>query len=146
MVHSVTTPQTHSLPFVPQIVSLRIKNYRVLHDLELRDILPLIVFLGPNGSGKSTIFDVFAFLSECFSAGLHKAWDKRCRFKELRHTRLQLALCRPGMDAMGRQARQKANCKWLAISRAALPKSRRQGQYLRTWCPPATVPEAFKCS
>jgi predicted ATPase len=45
---------------------------------------PLTVFLGPNGSGKSTIFDVFAFLSECFSVGLRKAWDRRGRFKELR--------------------------------------------------------------
>jgi predicted ATPase len=44
----------------------------------------LAVFVGPNGSGKSTIFDVFAFLSECFSVGLRKAWDKRGRFKELR--------------------------------------------------------------
>ena len=30
------------------------------------------------------MFDVFAFLSECFSIGLRKAWDKRGRFKELR--------------------------------------------------------------
>jgi predicted ATPase len=30
------------------------------------------------------VFDVFAFLSECFSVGLRKAWDKRGRFKELR--------------------------------------------------------------
>jgi predicted ATPase len=59
-------------------------NYRALHDLELKNITPLTVFLGPNGSGKSTIFDVFAFLSECFSVGLRKALDKRGRFKELR--------------------------------------------------------------
>lgn len=44
----------------------------------------MTVFLGPNGSGKSTVFDVFAFLSECFSVGLRKAWDRRGRFKELR--------------------------------------------------------------
>ena len=68
----------------PQIVSLHVKNYRVLHDLALKGITPFTVFLGPNGSGKSTIFDVFAFLSECFSVGLRKAWDKRGRFKELR--------------------------------------------------------------
>jgi predicted ATPase len=71
-------------PSVPQIVSLHVKNYRALHDLDLRGITPLTVFLGPNGSGKSTIFDIFAFLSECFSVGLRKAWDKRGRFKELR--------------------------------------------------------------
>lgn len=72
-------PQT-----VPRIEYLRVKKYRALQDLELKKICPLTVFLGPNGSGKSTIFDVFAFLSECFSIGLRKAWDKRGRFKELR--------------------------------------------------------------
>ena len=70
--------------FVPRIEYLHVKNYRALNDLELKDLTPLTVFLGPNGSGKSTIFDVFAFLSECFTVGLRKAWDKRGRFKELR--------------------------------------------------------------
>lgn len=69
---------------VPRIESLKIKNYRALRDLELTSITPLTVFLGPNGSGKSTIFDVFAFLAECFTVGLRKAWDKRNRFRELR--------------------------------------------------------------
>jgi len=69
---------------IPRIEFLRVKNYRALQNLELRKISPLTVFLGPNGSGKSTVFDVFAFLSECFSIGLRKAWDKRGRFKELR--------------------------------------------------------------
>lgn len=74
-------PQKQS---IPRIEYLRVKNYRALHDLELKNISPLTVFLGPNGSGKSTILDVFAFLSECFSVGLRKAWDRRGRFKELR--------------------------------------------------------------
>lgn len=69
---------------VPRIEYLRVERYRALHALELKGLTPLTVFLGPNGSGKSTIFDVFAFLSECFSIGLRKAWDKRGRFKELR--------------------------------------------------------------
>jgi predicted ATPase len=69
---------------VPRIEYLRVQNYRALRDLELKDIKPLTVFLGPNGSGKSTIFDVFAFLSECFQSGLRRAWDKRGRFRELR--------------------------------------------------------------
>lgn len=68
----------------PRIESLRVRNYRALKDLYLKEITPLTVFLGPNGSGKSTVFDVFAFLSECFSVGLRKAWDKRGRFRELR--------------------------------------------------------------
>jgi len=68
----------------PRIEYLQVKNYRALSDLELKDIQPFTVFLGPNGSGKSTIYDVFAFLSECFTTGLRRAWDKRGRFKELR--------------------------------------------------------------
>lgn len=69
---------------IPRIEYLRVQNYRALRDLELKEITPLTVFVGPNGSGKSTIFDVFAFLSESFSSGLRKAWDKRGRFRELR--------------------------------------------------------------
>ena len=63
---------------------LKVCNYRALRELEFKKLTPLTVLLGPNGSGKSTVFDVFAFLSECFSVGLRKAWDKRGRFKELR--------------------------------------------------------------
>jgi predicted ATPase len=69
---------------IPRIESLRVKRFRALHDLDLRGMTALTVLLGPNGSGKSTIFDVFAFLSECFSVGLRAAWDRRGRFKELR--------------------------------------------------------------
>ena len=71
-------------PSIPRIEYLRVQKYRALSDLELKKITPLTVFLGPNGSGKSTIFDVFAFLSECFTVGLRKAWDRRGRFRELR--------------------------------------------------------------
>jgi predicted ATPase len=69
---------------IPRIEFLRVCNYRALRSLELKGITPLTVLVGPNGSGKSTIFDVFAFLSECFTTGLRKAWDRRGRFKELR--------------------------------------------------------------
>jgi len=69
---------------IPRIEYLKVKNYRALADLELKELTPLTVFLGPNGSGKSTLFDVFAFLSECFTIGVRKAWDKRGRFRELR--------------------------------------------------------------
>jgi predicted ATPase len=68
----------------PRIKYLKVQNFRALRDVELRDITPLTVLLGPNGSGKSTVFDVFAFLSECFELGLRRAWDKRQRAKELK--------------------------------------------------------------
>jgi predicted ATPase len=56
----------------------------VLRDVEFKDLSPLTVLVGPNGSGKSTVFDVFAFLAECFELGLRRAWDKRGRARELR--------------------------------------------------------------
>lgn len=68
----------------PRIDYLRVENYRALRRVELAVLTPLTVLLGPNGSGKSTLFDVFNFLSECFTLGLRKAWDKRGRFRELR--------------------------------------------------------------
>jgi predicted ATPase len=67
-----------------RIEYLRVENYRALKHVELRDLSPLTVLLGPNGSGKSTVFDVFAFLSECFDTGLRRAWDRRGRAKELK--------------------------------------------------------------
>lgn len=71
-------------PLIPHIESLRVKNYRALRNIELKQLKPLSVFLGPNGSGKSTLFDVFAFLAECFTDGLRRALEKREGFKELR--------------------------------------------------------------
>ncbi len=68
----------------PRIETLRVKNYRALQDIRMQKLTPLTVLLGPNGSGKSTVFDVFAFLSECFQDGLRKAWERRGRLKELR--------------------------------------------------------------
>jgi predicted ATPase len=63
---------------------LSVQNYRALHEIHLSELTPLTVLLGPNGSGKSTIFDVLSFLSECFTDGLRRAWDRRGRFRELR--------------------------------------------------------------
>ncbi len=81
---SAMSPSSSIPPGVPRVESLRVENYRALKRLELKNITPLTVFLGPNGSGKSTIFDVFAFLSECFTQGVRKAVDRRGRFRELR--------------------------------------------------------------
>ncbi len=67
-----------------RIEFLKVQNFRALRDVEFRALTPLTVLLGPNGSGKSTVFDVFAFLSECFEVGLRRAWDKRGRGRELK--------------------------------------------------------------
>lgn len=67
-----------------RIEQVKVRNFRALQDVEFRNLTPLTVLLGPNGSGKSTFFDVFAFLSDCFSEGLRSAVDKRGRFSDLR--------------------------------------------------------------
>ncbi len=67
-----------------RIEYLKVRNFRALCEMEFKDLTPLTVLLGPNGSGKSTVFDVFAFLADCFELGLRRAWDKRGRAKELK--------------------------------------------------------------
>jgi len=69
---------------VPRIERLKVQNFRVLKDVDIRALTPLTVLLGPNGSGKTTLFDVFAFLSESFEDGLRRAWDRRGRARELK--------------------------------------------------------------
>jgi len=76
--HSAAAP-----PAPARIEYLRVENFRALRSVEFRHLTPLTVLLGPNGSGKSTVFDVFAFLAECFELGLRRAWDMRGRGKEL---------------------------------------------------------------
>ena len=68
----------------PRIERLKVRNFRTLRDVEFTHLTPLTVLMGPNGSGKSTVFDVFAFLAECFESGLRRAWEKRGRAKELK--------------------------------------------------------------
>ncbi len=68
----------------PRIETLTVRNFRALRNVEFKRLTPLTVLLGPNGSGKSTVFDVFAFLAECFQSGLRGAWDKRGRAREIK--------------------------------------------------------------
>ena len=74
--HQVRTP--------PRIEYLKVRNFRALRNVEIGKLTPMTVLLGPNGSGKSTVFDVFAFLAECFESGLRRAWDRRGRARELK--------------------------------------------------------------
>lgn len=78
------TKRTKAPPSLARIEYLKVQNFRALREVEFKDLTPLTVLLGPNGSGKSTVFDVFAFLAECFELGLRRAWDKRGRAKELK--------------------------------------------------------------
>lgn len=80
-------------PPAPRIEELRVRNYRALRDLRLDKLSPLTVLIGPNGSGKSTVFDVFAFVSECFTEDLPGPWGKRGGLRELRSREAEGPIC-----------------------------------------------------
>ncbi|MCI0512952.1 AAA family ATPase [candidate division KSB1 bacterium] len=72
---------------MPQLLGIRIKNYRSLQDVTLGQISygqdqalpPLSCFIGPNGCGKSSLLDAFGFLSDCLREGVEAACDKQQR-------------------------------------------------------------------
>lgn len=66
-----------------KIEKLRIQNFKVYKDTEIKNIPNLCVFLGANGSGKSTLFDVFGFLSDALKNNIKTALNKRGGFKEV---------------------------------------------------------------
>ena len=66
-----------------KIESLRIKNFKVFRDVEIRDIPNLAIFLGKNGTGKTTFFDVFGFLHDCLNSNVKMALVKRGGFREV---------------------------------------------------------------
>lgn len=76
------TPEPYCPP--PRVEHLKVRNFRALRDIEIKNLAPMTVLLGPNGSGKSTVLDVFAFLAECFESSLRRAWDRRGRAGELK--------------------------------------------------------------
>ena len=80
----MTARTTQASRPLARIEYLKVKNYRALREVEFKDLTRFTVLLGPNGSGKSTVFDVFAFLAECFELGLRRAWDRRGRARELK--------------------------------------------------------------
>jgi predicted ATPase len=59
-----------------QIESIRLKNFKAFHDVNMVDIPRFCVIVGANGAGKSTIFNLFAFLQEALSSNIHTALVK----------------------------------------------------------------------
>ncbi|MDK2941785.1 MAG: hypothetical protein PWP56_1298 [Acetobacterium sp.] len=66
-----------------KIESIKIRNYKVLRAVEIKDIPSMAVFLGVNGSGKSTLFDVFGFLNDALMTNIKAALAKRGGFNEV---------------------------------------------------------------
>ena len=66
-----------------RIESLKIHNYKVFQNAEIKDIPNLAVFLGKNGVGKTTFFDIFGFLHDCLESNVKAALAKRGGFREV---------------------------------------------------------------
>lgn len=66
-----------------KIEKIRIENYKVYRNMEIRDLSNFSVFLGANGAGKSTLFDVFGFLSDALKSNVKIALNKRGGYKEV---------------------------------------------------------------
>lgn len=70
-----------------QIEQIRIKNFRVFKDVEMRNIPRLAILVGANGTGKSTLFAVFGFLRDAMNSNVRTALSKLGRsrgFSEVR--------------------------------------------------------------
>ena len=66
-----------------KIEKIKIENYKVYRNTEIRDLSNFSVFLGANGAGKSTLFDVFGFLSDALKANVKTALNKRGGYREV---------------------------------------------------------------
>lgn len=59
-----------------RIEAIRLKNFRVFREVELRDLPSFGVFVGANGTGKSTFFSVFQFLQDALNTNVTTALGK----------------------------------------------------------------------
>lgn len=59
-----------------QIEQIRIKNFRVFKDVEMRNIPRLAILVGANGTGKSTLFSAFGFLRDAMNSNIRTALSK----------------------------------------------------------------------
>ena len=55
------------------IETIRVKNFKALQDVEIKDVPAYCVFVGRNGTGKTTLFRVFAFLKNCLAKNVRVA-------------------------------------------------------------------------
>ena len=59
-----------------KIESIRLKNFKIFKDMEMRNLPRFCVVVGANGSGKSSLFSVFGFLRDALAGNIHMALVK----------------------------------------------------------------------
>ena len=66
-----------------RLISIKIKNYRVFENIEIKNIPGFCVIIGANGTGKSTLFDIFGFLRDALKNNIRQALQIRGGFNEV---------------------------------------------------------------
>ncbi len=66
------------------LTRLRVRNFRLLREVEIDFAPDVTVFIGPNASGKSTVLAVLDFLSRCAESGLLTALTAHGGYNSIR--------------------------------------------------------------
>lgn len=66
-----------------KLESIKISNFKIFKNAEMKEIPDLCVVVGANGVGKSTLFDVFRFLKDALTYNIDRALQVRGGFKEV---------------------------------------------------------------
>lgn len=66
-----------------RITSVRVRNFKSLRDVHMKDIPNFAVLIGANGTGKTSFIDVFGFLKDCLVHNVRSAVQKRAGFLQL---------------------------------------------------------------
>jgi predicted ATPase len=66
-----------------RIHSVRVRNFKTLRDVHMREIPNFAVLIGANGTGKTTFIDVFGFLRDSLIHNVRTAVQKRAGFAQL---------------------------------------------------------------
>lgn len=92
-----------------RIHSIRVRNFKTLRDVHMRDIPHFAVLIGANGTGKTTFIDVFGFLRDSLTHNVRTAVAKRAGFAQLvsrGHERDQIEIeLKVELDLVGRGRR-----------------------------------------
>lgn len=66
-----------------RVRAIKIKNYKALQNVEMRDIPGFAVLVGANGTGKSTLIDIFDFLQASLKDDVRTALRARGGFQQV---------------------------------------------------------------
>ncbi len=67
-----------------KIESIKLKNFKALRNVEIKNIPRFCVIVGANGTGKTTFFDVLGFIKDALTDNVQAALSKRGGFREVR--------------------------------------------------------------